>query len=188
APAEVSKTTPPAKRTRAKTAAPAAIAVATDTAQPDISEASRPPAKRRLPLLPLIGAGALIVGLVIGGIAIGLPASSSEAKLKSTISDLRGENADLKSHNQTLEAAANKVIEEQTKLDADKAAIAREKATADAALAAVNAATFQGDGTYIVGRDVRPASIVPRAVIPATGSSKTHPATSSTTTSGRARP
>jgi hypothetical protein len=120
--------------------------------------------RRKLPLPALIGAGALVLGLIIGaavGSSLSAPTAEDKADAVQQKEDLaaademideqRGKIFELTSHEKDLD-------DREAALVTRDAAVAAREAAVTTVEAAVAANTIPGDGTYIVGTDVQPGT------------------------------
>jgi hypothetical protein len=118
--------------------------------QAPVPIAEKPPkVRRRIPLGAGIGiaAGALVLGIIIG--------SASGHAAPTNVSGLKDQVSDLKSSNSTLQGQVESLTADKAQLQSDN-----DQLTLDAAKAADTAAanTIPGDGTYLVGTDIKPGT------------------------------
>ena len=113
----------------------------------------------------ILAATALILGLciVIGVEAAAIGAANARAtaaqnKLTTAQSALSAAQSEAKTAQDALSAAQAGLAARKTALDAAAAAVAAREAKVGAAEKAAQANTFAGEGTYLVGTDVKPGT------------------------------
>lgn len=132
-----------------------AVVVAAEAGTP---YSARPKSKRRVPLLALIltGAGALVLGLLVGTASAG--AASNSTQLQKKISQQSNEIGELKKTVADGHAQTEKIAQDKAALDKRGADLDKRSQDLTTQEKQVGANTIPGDGVYLVGKDIQPGT------------------------------
>lgn len=111
-----------------------------------------PKVRRRIPLIAAIWTAA---GVFVLGLLIGIGSASGGHSTPTNTSALKDQVSDLKGSNSTLQDQLDSLTKQKDALEAENTTLTK-AADKEAATAAAN--TIPGDGTYLVGVDIKPGT------------------------------